>query len=86
MINHLNLKNMLVIAIGLFAASLIYFTQYSYLDDAYIHLRIAKNLANFGYYTFNGYSPTYSTSSPLYTGFLALLWQVYPQGCSMLLN
>jgi hypothetical protein len=49
-----------------------------YLDDAFIHLRIARNLAEKGFYSFNGDTPTYSTSSPLYTLLLAVLWPIWP--------
>jgi hypothetical protein len=49
-----------------------------YLDDTFIHLRIARNLAEKGFYSFNGDTPTYSTSSPLYTLLLAVLWPIWP--------
>ena len=46
--------------------------RYLYLDDAFIHLRIAKNLLEHGFYSFNGDFPSYCTSSPLFTALLAL--------------
>lgn len=46
--------------------------RYLYLDDAFIHLRIAKNLLEHGFYSFNGDRPSYCTSSPLFTALLAL--------------
>ncbi len=50
--------------------------RYLYLDDAFIHLRIAKNLLEHGFYSFNGDHPTFCTSSPLFTALLAVCSQV----------
>jgi hypothetical protein len=44
-----------------------------FLDDAFIHLRIADNLRDAGIFSFNGLGPSYCTSSPLYTALLAAL-------------
>jgi hypothetical protein len=55
----------------------IYFTKNHFLDDAFIHLRIAENLIDNGFYSFNGLSEDFSTSSPLYTGLLAALSSVH---------
>ena len=43
-------------------------TRDMYLDDAFIHLRIARHLAESGTYSFNEGAPSFSTSSVLYTG------------------
>jgi hypothetical protein len=53
-------------------------TRHLFLDDAFIHLRIARNIVNHGFYSFNGDEPTYSTSSPLYTYLLAIFWEIQP--------
>ena len=60
------------------AAILLYRTRYLFLDDAFIHLRIASHLAQEGLYSFNGDRPSFGTSSPLYTLLLALLWKLWP--------
>jgi len=57
------------------ASFYIWEARYLYLDDAFIHLRIAKNLLDHGFYSFNGDFPTYCTSSPLFTALLALCSQ-----------
>lgn len=41
-------------------------------DDAYIHLRIARNLVETGHPYFNAHEPVMVTSSPVWTLFLAL--------------
>lgn len=43
------------------------------LDDAYIHLSIAKNIAHNGVWGINGTTPSSATSSPLWTSLLAIL-------------
>jgi hypothetical protein len=53
-------------------------TRNMFLDDTFIHLRIARNLATSGIYSFNGDAKAYSTSSPLYTALLAALWRAWP--------
>lgn len=53
-------------------------TWHHFMDDAFIHLRISKNLVNHGFYSFNGDEPTFSTSSPLYTFLLAIFWKIQP--------
>ena len=47
-------------------------TQNHFLDDTFIHLRIASNILEKGFYSFNGIERDFSTSSPLYTGILSL--------------
>lgn len=56
------------------AAALLYAWQarFLFLDDAFIHLRIARMLMAHGYFSFNGDFAAYCTSSPLYTTLLAL--------------
>jgi hypothetical protein len=58
-----------------FSALMMVQTRDLFLDDTFIHLRIASNLAAHGIYSFNGDAPAYSTSSPLYTALLAGLWK-----------
>lgn len=43
-----------------------------YLDDTFTHLRIARNLMENGFYSFNGIFRDFSTSSPLYTAILSI--------------
>jgi len=67
-----------VAAFGCFAAALLVFTRHLFLDDAFIHLRIAQNLAAHGFFSFNGDISSYSSSSPLYTSLLAFFWKLAP--------
>ena len=60
------------------AALMLVQTRNLFLDDTFIHLRIASNLATHDVYSFNGDVPAYSTSSPLYTALLAMLWKLMP--------
>src|SRR5205823_15132990 len=60
------------------AALMLAQTRELFLDDTFIHLRIAGNLAAHGVYSFNGVIPAYSTSSPFYAALLATLWKVLP--------
>ncbi len=46
-------------------------TKNHFLDDAFTHLRIARNLMENGFYSFNGITRDFSTSSPLYTTILS---------------
>jgi hypothetical protein len=48
------------------------FSRFHFLDDAFIHLRIAHNLLDLGYFAYNAGEPSFATSSPLYTLVLAL--------------
>lgn len=64
----------IIILLGCYSLVLIFITRYHFLDDAYIHLRIAKNLVDHGFYSFNGDIPTFSTSSPFYTALLSSIW------------
>jgi hypothetical protein len=61
-----------VLLLAAAASFYVWEARYLYLDDAFIHLRIAKNLLEHGFYSFNGDFPTYCTSSPLFTALLAL--------------
>lgn len=47
-------------------------TKNHYLDDTFTHLRIARNLMENGFYSFNGIKRDFSTSSSLYTAILSL--------------
>jgi hypothetical protein len=51
-------------------------SRHLFQDDAFIHLRIARSLADFGFFSFNGDRPTFCTSSPLFTALLALAAKV----------
>jgi hypothetical protein len=71
-----------VLAVTLFCVALsalmLVQTRNLFLDDTFIHLRIASNLAARDIYSYNGDVPSYSTSSPLYTALLATLWKLLP--------
>lgn len=47
-------------------------TKNHFLDDAFTHLRIARNLMDNGFFSFNGINRDFSTSSSLYTGILSI--------------
>lgn len=47
--------------------------RYAMLDDALIHQRYAQGLARAGYLTFDGKTPSYGASSPLYVALLATI-------------
>jgi hypothetical protein len=66
-----------VLVFGFTATIYLWVSRYLFLDDAFIHLRIARSLAAFGFYSFNGDKPAYCTSSPLFTALLALGSRVY---------
>jgi hypothetical protein len=59
------------------AIAYIWVARFTFQDDAYIHLRIAKNLVTHGFYSFNGDHPSFCTSSPLYTLLLGLSWLIF---------
>jgi hypothetical protein len=65
-----------VLILAAVAGFYVWEARYLYLDDAFIHLRIAKNLLDHGFYSFNGDLPAYCTSSPLYTALVALCYHV----------
>ena len=50
----------------------LFITKNHFLDDTFIHLKIAKNILEKGIYSFNGIESDFSTSSPLYTTILSL--------------
>ena len=50
----------------------LFITRNHFLDDTFIHLKIAKNILEKGIYSFNGIESDFSTSSPLYTTILSL--------------
>lgn len=47
--------------------------RHALLDDALIHLRFAHHLRDSGVFSFDGVTPSYGASSPLYVGLLSLL-------------
>ena len=50
----------------------LYITKNHFLDDTFIHLKIAKNIIENGIYSFNGSEKDFSTSSVLYTSILSI--------------
>jgi hypothetical protein len=66
-------------AVLIFAACATFYLWLSrqlFQDDAFIHLRIARNLMHLGFFSFNGDRPSFCTSSPLFTVLLALCSRV----------
>lgn len=64
---------LLIVTLGLISVHL---RLYPYSeDDAYIHFRIASNLANHGYPYFNSGDPVMSSSSPAWTLLLATIFK-----------
>ncbi|HEV7518629.1 MAG TPA: hypothetical protein VGR07_20225, partial [Thermoanaerobaculia bacterium] len=51
----------------------IWLGRYALLDDALIHLRFAHLLLRTGFLSFDGVTPSYGSSSPLFVGLLAVL-------------
>ena len=49
----------------------IFITRNHFLDDTFIHLKIARNIIEQGIFSFNGIERDFSTSSPLYTTVLS---------------
>ncbi len=80
-------KNIILLLIFLLLGLLIFFNiqlvadiagRYIYpLDDAYIHLSMAKNFAEFGTWGITQYEFSSTTSSPLFTFLLAVLIKVF---------
>jgi hypothetical protein len=54
-------------------AAWIWLGRYALLDDALIHLRFAHLLLRTGFLSFDGVTPSYGSSSPLFVGLLAVL-------------
>lgn len=73
-----NRRTLIVTALACVALFYVGSARLLFQDDAFIHLRIAHNLMLHGYYSFNGDSPTYSTSSPLFTALLGVLSKAIP--------
>ena len=74
-INQKKLEYWKIYLITLATISAIYgllITRNHFLDDTFIHLRIARNIVEKGIYSFNGIESDFSTSSPLYTTILSL--------------
>lgn len=72
-------KIILIAAAAVWAVHAAWITRSHFLDDTFIHLRIAANLIKTGHYSFNIGQGEFSTSSPLYTtllGFLLHAWNV----------
>jgi len=66
-----------VLVLAVTAVTYLWLSRLLFLDDAFIHLRIAHGLLAHGFYSFNGDRPAYCSSSPLFTGLLALFSFVY---------
>ena len=49
----------------------LFITRNHFLDDTFIHLKIARNILENGIFSFNGIKRDFSTSSPLYTTVLS---------------
>lgn len=67
-----------VLVFALTSASYLWLSRRLFLDDAFIHLRIAHGLLAQGFYSFNGDHPAYCSSSPFFTALLALCSAIYP--------
>jgi hypothetical protein len=67
-----------VAAGALWVAAWVWTGRFALLDDALIHLRYAHLLARTGFMTFDGTTPSYGASSPLYVALLAVLSRVSP--------
>jgi hypothetical protein len=65
-------KKLSIVLVLLFVILQLIFSRFHLLDDAFIHLRIAHNLLDSGYFAYNVQEPSFATSSPLYTLVLAL--------------
>jgi 4-amino-4-deoxy-L-arabinose transferase-like glycosyltransferase len=66
---------------------LLYPLRSTLVDDTYIHLVYARNLAEAGELSFNRGDPTYGATSPLWVGLLALLYKAgmdLISGCRLL--
>jgi len=61
-----------VLAFATSAAFYLRLSLHLFQDDAFIHLRIARNLMDFGFFSFNGDRQSFCTSSPLFTTLLAI--------------
>lgn len=70
---YLKFSIMLFCILTIYAGFLIYISRYHFLDDAFIHLRIAENALNGYGLTFNKQSDSFATSSPLYSFLLMTL-------------
>jgi hypothetical protein len=66
-----------VVVLAVCSVGYLWTARMLFLDDTFIHLRIARNLHDFGFYSFNGDLASYCTSSPLYTALLATLLTVF---------
>lgn len=64
-------KAILASLVLLVVVILLFVSRFHFLDDAFIHLRIAHSLVDNGYYSFNGDEPQFASSSPLYTALLS---------------
>ena len=61
-----------VLAFAISATIYLWLSRYLFRDDAFIHLRIARNLRYLGFFSFNGDRQSFCTSSPLFTTLLAI--------------
>jgi hypothetical protein len=65
---------LVIVGFALFVL-LVYPLKDTLVDDTYIHLVYARNLAEAGELSFNRGDPTYGATSPLWVGLLALLYK-----------
>lgn len=69
-----NAFSKLLVAVGVvWLGYWLYLGRYSQLDDAFIHLRYARNLRTYGFLTFDAVHPSTGCSSLLYVGLLSLI-------------
>jgi hypothetical protein len=61
-----------LLAFATSATVYLWLSRHLFQDDAFIHLRVARSLMDFGFFSFNGDRPTFCTSSPLFTTLLAI--------------
>lgn len=61
-----------MLGFAVMASVYLWLSRALFLDDAFIHLRIAHGLLAHGFYSFNGDRPAYCSSSPLFTALLAM--------------
>ena len=77
--NEFNYLKIFIFSISFFISIYcIWISRLHFLDDTFIHLRIANNILEKGIFSFNGLEKDFSSSSPLYTLILSFglkIWQ-----------
>lgn len=77
-IRRLSIEEQTLVGVLLAAAfGQVFWTRNHFLDDAFIHLRIAEQVRDSGFFSFNGTAPDFSTSSILYTSLLGILSKLH---------